>query len=226
MRADPFELKRLPKWHPSRVAFTIQARLLDRLSRWSYDSSELPTKSFVEEVSIDDADRKDTAVTPRQMGHLVAALTASESVAGSVCVEVGCYRGVTTKLLAARTGRTYVAVDPYIGYGGCDGDYEVFKRNTAGLKNLVHMRMTSGQAARDWRHPRAGLVFIDAVHDYVNTSFDIHAWFAHMAPGGIMALHDTDNLVFAGTRRAAFEASEQMDLWAHVDNLVILRRAT
>jgi hypothetical protein len=35
-------------------------------------------------------------------------------------------------------------------------------------------------------------VFINAVHDYVNTSFDIEAWLPKLVPGGILALHDTD----------------------------------
>ena len=59
--ADPLELKRLPKCHPYRLAFTIQARLLDRLSRWSYDSCELPTTSFDQVLAIHGGDRR----TPR-----------------------------------------------------------------------------------------------------------------------------------------------------------------
>ena len=67
-------------------------------------------------------------------------------------------------------------------------------------------------------------MFIDAVHDYANTSFDLEVWSSLSIPGGLIALHDTDNPSFAGTRRAAWEGQKTMDLYAHVNDLVILRK--
>jgi hypothetical protein len=64
-------------------------------------------------------------------------------------------------------------------------------------------------------------VFINAVHDYVNTSFDIEAWLPKLVPGGILALHDTDQAMFAGTRRAAYEPLNRLELIAHPPNLAI-----
>ena len=65
------------------------------------------------------------------------------------------------------------------------------------------------------------LIFIDALHDYVNTAFDIEAWSSLLVEGGMLACHDTDQQCFAGTRKAVFEASSQFSLFAHPDNLTI-----
>ena len=74
-----------------------------------------------------------------------------------------------------------------------------------------------------WRHGPASFLFIDAVHDYVNTAFDIATWSPLLVPGGILALHDTDQEIFAGTRRAAFETlgHDHFELLAHPSNLTL-----
>jgi hypothetical protein len=57
----------------------------------------------------------------------------------------------------------------------------------------------------------------------VNTAFDIATWSPLLVPGGILALHDTDQEIFAGTRRAAFEAHghDRFELLAHPSNLTL-----
>ncbi len=174
--------------------------------------------------SAPDADYSNTAVTPVQMQHLLYALSATENLKDTVVVEVGCYRGVTTKFLANSTSRKVIAVDPYIGYGGSDEDYRHFQNNIAGLPNVIHERVTSGEAVRTWQHGPVSLVFIDAVHDYVNTAFDIQAWSLLTVNGGILAMHDTDCAAFAGTRKAVFELSECLTLFAHPDGLTELSK--
>ena len=109
------------------------------------------------------------------------------------------------------------------GYGGAEAEFAHFRARTAGLDNVLLERTTSGAAATHWRHGGARLLFIDAVHDYVNTSFDIATWSPLLVPGGILALHDTDQAIFAGTRRAAFEAhrGDRFELLAHPSNLTL-----
>jgi hypothetical protein len=155
------------------------------------------------------------------MGHLLQALAMTEDLASTVAVEVGCYRGETTRCLAGATARTIVAVDPYQGYGGADEDFARFRAKVGETSNVIHEPKTSGDAARNWAHPAASFVFIDAVHDYVNTSFDIEAWLPKLVPGGFLALHDVDQEIFAGTRRAAFELLDRLELVAHPPNLAI-----
>jgi hypothetical protein len=90
--------------------------------------------------------------------------------------------------------------------------------------NVRHLKVTSGSAARTWNAGRIALVFIDAVHDYVNVRFDIFTWSKLLSPGGIVAIHDTDDLRFAGGRLAVFEASTHFELWAHPSGMVLLRK--
>jgi predicted O-methyltransferase YrrM len=228
MHTDPFAIKHLPKWHPKRLAFKSHTLRIEWESRRRYDRYALPVKVLADLPALpDDIAWQNTSVTPLQMQHLLHALAMTETqaapLAGTVVVEVGSFRGETTRCLARGTSATIVAVDPYGGYGGAEAEYAHFRGRTAGLENVVLERTTSGAAARRWRHGPAGLLFIDAVHDYVNTSFDIATWSPLLVPGGILALHDTDQEVFAGTRRAAFEAhvGARFELLAHPSNLTL-----
>jgi hypothetical protein len=224
MRTDPFAIKRLPKWHPRRLAFKSHALRIEWESRRRFDRYALPEKVLAELPDLSqDMVWEDTSVTPLQMRHLRHALGRTEALTGTVVVEVGSFRGETTRCLARGTSRTVVAVDPYGGYGGAEAELAHFRRRVAGLENVVLERTTSGAAARAWRHGPASLLFIDAVHDYVNTAFDIEAWSPLLVPRGILALHDTDQESFAGTRRAAFEAhaGDRFELLAHPSNLTL-----
>ena len=76
----------------------------------------------------------------------------------------------------------------------------IFQRRISNLKNVTLLRKTSGEAARSWNAGEPSLVFIDAVYDYVNVTHDIEVWSPKLADGGILALHDTDDRRFSGTR--------------------------
>ena len=121
----------------------------------------------------------------------------------------------------AGRGRT----DPYQGYDGEESDYQIFEKNVEAVANVSHLRMTSGEAFRRWDQGPLAFVFIDAVHNYANTSFDIAAWGSLLVRGGFLAAHDTDNPMFAGTRRAVFEVvGATYELFTHPSNLTILRK--
>ncbi len=225
-RTDPFAIKRLPKWHPRRLAFKSRTMTIEWGARRRYARYALPERVLPDlPATAPDVLWANTSVTPPQMQHLLHALAATEHLADTVIVEVGSFRGETTRCLARASSRRIVAVDPYSGYGGAEEDLAQFLRRVDGLDNVVLERATSGAAARAWRHGPASLLFIDAVHDYVNTAFDIATWSPLLVPGGILALHDTDQEIFAGTRRAAFEAlcEERFELLAHPANLTLLR---
>jgi predicted O-methyltransferase YrrM len=219
---DPFAVKSSPKWHPGRVWFTVRGRWREAEARRRFDALALPRRVIDGLPDAPAVDWSDTDVQPEQLRHLIWGLERTEPLGGAV-VEVGAYRGVTTACLASRTSRRYVAVDPYIGYGGADADLAQLQRRTAGLGNFEHRRETSGSAARGWGSTPVSFVFIDAVHDYVNARFDLAAWLPHVVKGGMLAFHDTDSRRFAGVRRALFEACPPLELAAHVDDLVILR---
>ncbi|MGD0497918.1 MAG: class I SAM-dependent methyltransferase [Bryobacteraceae bacterium] len=219
---DPFEVKRFPKIHPYRLLYTLRARGQEWLARHQFEANALPLIDPGTATGSPAYDAANTAVTPVQMEYLLQSLRSTEELGETVVVEIGSYRGETTRLFAMCTNRTVIAVDPFIGYGGSSSDLEIFRERTRGL-NVVHERKTSGQAVREWRRPSPGFVFIDAVHNYVNTAFDIAAWSALMKQGGALALHDTDNRSFAGTRRAAKELCGTAELMIHVEDLAVFR---
>jgi predicted O-methyltransferase YrrM len=219
--ADPFALKSRAKWHPVRAAYTAYARGQEIAARARFGEYALP-------LTVPGTGRElpDTAVTSLQVDCLLKALAATEHLSGTAVVEIGAYRGATSKLLAAKTTRPFIAVDPFIGYGGWETDMAALHAATRDLANVKHLRQTSGQAAREWAGPSISFVFIDAVHDYVNTRHDLEAWAALMVPGGLIAAHDTDNLQFAGTRRAVYEASKRFGVYLHAHDLTILGPVT
>jgi hypothetical protein len=162
---DPFELKRLPKWHSKRLLFTAWARSQEFRSKLLYEHSATPFDDFQGQApSGGAATREDSAVTAEQLACLLACLEDTEPL-GGVVVEVGSYRGATTGALAGRTSRKVIPVDPFVGYGGYEADYALFRAAIADLLNVFHERKTSGQAARDWSHGPISFVSIDAVHD-------------------------------------------------------------
>lgn len=225
MLIDPFSLKSKSKLSPERLAFTAQARAQDFWSRQNFERFRLPELLIPEAPRPDgDVDWGDTSVTPEQMAHLLAALKATPTSA-ACAVEVGCFRGVTTRRLAQATELRLVAVDPFIGHGSVESDRAAFHGRIADLDNVVHIRATSGAAAKGWAQGPVGFVFLDAVHDYANTSFDISVWWPLLLKGGFLAFHDTDARMFAGTRRAVYELYKTgAPLFAHVENLTILQK--
>ena len=142
-----------------------------------------------------------------------AAMLAADAVAGSPFVEVGSYCGRSTVWLggAARaTGRTLFAVDHHFGSEENQPGWEwhdeslvdlrtgrmdtlPFFRSTiidAGLSSsVVTVVGDSPTIARNWTTPLAFL-FIDGGHGVEPASLDYGLWTPHVAPNGILAIHD------------------------------------
>jgi predicted O-methyltransferase YrrM len=220
---DPFSVKRYKKWHPFRLFPTLAWRLVEVEARVLFERYRLPMKECIELPELDDYDGSDTAVTEEQARYLLGVVHETEAMKDTVIVEIGSFRGATTRLFARASKRTVIAVDPFIGYGGSAEDYAVFQRNTCDLANLIHVAKTSGQAVANWTLGAISLLFIDAVHDWANTRFDLHAWSKYVGDGGLVVLHDTDSRHWAGTRKAAFEFARSCGLFAHTEGLAILR---
>lgn len=220
---DPFEIKKYSKFHPYRLYKKAQSTFQNKRAVKNFQAYELPYKELVPEDKTKSGVIPDTYVTNHQLEQIKKALQMVEGYTGCI-VELGCFRGVTTKNLLQHTQKPFFALDPYIGYGGSEEDYKLFLQNTKPFSNLTHIRKTSGQAARGWDGTQIDLIFIDALHDYENTLHDMQAWLPFLPKDGLMAMHDTDTLRFAGTRRAVFEMAANMELVAHVKDLVILRK--
>jgi predicted O-methyltransferase YrrM len=148
----------------------------------------------------------------------------AEAEPGSI-VEIGSFRGVTAALLAGQTERKLYAVDPFGEYGGGEGDLAIFRSRTSEFPNITHIRAPSGVAATAWNNGPINFLFVDAVHDYVNTIFDSTAWSRHLVPNGYLAMHDVDNGGYPGTRLAAAQMAKRMKLACHIPDLIILQKA-
>lgn len=128
-------------------------------------------------------------------------------------LEVGSYCGKSTVYLGAACklgGNTLFAVDHHRGseehqpgeeyhdadlYDTSAGLMDSFRefRNTmrrAALEDVVvPVVAPSAVAARHWRTP-LGMVFIDGGHSLEAATDDYRSWAPHVAPGGILAIHD------------------------------------
>lgn len=225
---DPFTFKSISKANPLRIVFVLRARCEELISRLRFEKYALPTLNGPSPSAVENYDTYDTAVEPEQMALLTSCLEATETLRAPV-VEIGAYRGVTTRYLASRTPRPYFAVDPYIGYGGADADMAIMEARTRDLLNVKHLKMTSGQAASDPSLKQVSFVFIDAVHDYVNALFDGMTWARKLEPMGLIAFHDTDSSDFPGVQRAVskligLKEPARLSLFAHTHGTVVLQR--
>jgi predicted O-methyltransferase YrrM len=114
-------------------------------------------------------------------------------------VEIGVWHGVTTRVLRSvmDPSATLYAVDPYpAGRLGFSFQYLIAHREVGVVRNgrVVWVRTTGEEAAR--RHQAQGLppvdfIFIDGDHTYEGLRADWTGWSPQVAPGGVVALHDS-----------------------------------
>jgi len=165
-----------------------------------------------------------TSVTMNQMGMLIAALRACESIPHAV-IEIGSFRGITTRALANATCREVVAIDPYVGDGGHPKDLGYFEQHTEGLSNVRLIRQPSDPAFERWDQQPVSLVFIDAIHEYVHAWYDFAAWGSLVPPGGMVAFHDVD--AFPGVNRVCqkiLRHHPEWKPWGYAPNIAIFQR--
>lgn len=116
-------------------------------------------------------------------------------------VEVGVFEGVASKFLGQGihpAGKLYL-IDPYFHISKLEklGSFSfaryIAKRTTQPWrKQVVFVRATSGEAAATLELPEgAELIFIDARHDYESVLEDFKGWATKLAPGGLLAFHDS-----------------------------------
>ncbi|MEU5546058.1 class I SAM-dependent methyltransferase [Streptomyces sioyaensis] len=150
---------------------------------------------------------------PVDEGLALYAAAAEAASLGLPLVEVGTYCGRSTILLAdaARTGGVMaVTVDHHRGSEEQQPGWEyhdpsvvdpevgrmdtlpTFRRtlHAAGLEDqVIALVGRSPQAAAVWQAP-VGLVFIDGGHTDEHATADYEGWAPHLAPGGLLVVHD------------------------------------
>lgn len=116
----------------------------------------------------------------------------------SSLAEIGVFQGVTTRLLTAvmDPDGTYFAIDPYAGGKiGISFNYLIARKEVAqdARGRVEWVRTTGADAPSDPRLQgrTVDFLFIDGDHSYEGLQGDWEAWRDLVAPGGIVALHDT-----------------------------------
>lgn len=150
-------------------------------------------------------------------------------------VEVGCWQGRSTKVMAATTPGKVYAVDDFRGAGGAAADgwfgpdgfplginatphdelEQRFRRNLADeieAGTVVVTGLPSPDAAP--HVPAPDMVYIDGDHDTQPVREDLRAWLKVLQPGGLLCGHDAlDPRVAEGLRL------EGIDFEVVVDNV-------
>jgi predicted O-methyltransferase YrrM len=150
---------------------------------------------------------------PADEGLALHAAATDAGRLGLPLLEVGTYCGRSTVLLAdaaRRAGTVTVTVDHHRGseeqqpgweyhdpalvdpVTGLTDTLPAFRRtlHAAGLEDYVIAVVgRSAQVAAVWGQP-LGLVFIDGGHTDEHASGDYEGWAPHLAPGGLLVVHD------------------------------------
>lgn len=126
--------------------------------------------------------------------------------AGGRIVEIGCFRGRSTIVLASAAGDgvEVVAIDPHAGNDRgpqeIDGfedeaneDHVVFNANlaAAGVGDRVRHVRAFSDAAHDMVEGPIDVLYVDGAHRYAPARTDIAQWGARVRGGGTMLIHDS-----------------------------------
>ena len=221
---DPNELRKLPRLLRA-VAWRLPLELSQLFAKLTFTPFVrcCDTQLLKEYVPDRGATLEDTTVTAGQREVLVRALRRTETIELPI-VEIGAWHGATTAVLAEMTSRLVYAVDPYKDATGDEEDMQKMQNRIRDLRNVKHVRLSSGEAVKLLAHERFSLVFVDAIHDYLNAWFDFRAWGALVVKGGMIAFHDVDD--FPGANLACRRILKRKGFvpWGYCPNMVIFRR--
>ena len=175
---NPYALKAMPFYNPLRFLLWV---VPNRFWRFYCHFAEKPFSRRLDSKSCNHfmqergAKLPDSSVTANQRALLLKALAETESL-GTPIAEIGCFNGATTRAFASQTTRKIFAIDPYANPKNSEAAYAKFCEATNTMPHVKHLRQSSGEAAHTLAGTQLSLVFIDAVHDYLNTWFDFIVW--------------------------------------------------
>ena len=165
------------------------------------------------------------------------ALAAAGPAEGKI-VEIGSWKGKSTVILAkgSKQGRReeVYAIDPHKGgpdqeaHGHKEVDSEMEFRDNVRQEQVADqvrpMVMRSDEAATGWSGP-VRLLWIDGDHSYEAVKQDFLLWERFVAPGGVIAFHDT--YAWEGPRRVVEEmvlVSRKFAVIGLVDSITAVKK--
>jgi predicted O-methyltransferase YrrM len=152
--------------------------------------------------------------TPGWMSDAELTYLAECAGKSTAIVEIGSWKGRSTLALACNTSGTVYAVDTWKGteqQGDELAQHEPgwllteFKRNTAGLDNIVICEGPSVEMAKLHMGLTLDMIFIDGYHTYEGVRDDILSWTPMLRPGGILCGHDYVPPYWDGLLKAVHE---------------------
>jgi SAM-dependent methyltransferase len=176
-------------------------------------------------MNIDNALKIDGWMSENELRFL-----AQQAEAAELIVEIGCWKGRSTRALADNTKGQILAVDPWNGdypdnNGGIHGIrtdvFHYFKANLLDKINdgTVVPFMMKSDAFYTSRSPN--FVFIDGDHQYPVVIADINLGLSILRKGGILAGHDYSHTDWPGVKQAVDEMFPKINVidsiwWVYV----------
>ena len=223
---DPNELRKLPRLLRA-VAWRLPLELGELIGKVSYKPIDhcFNKDKLVEHISDRGDAIEETAVTIGQREILFRALAYTVDMSEGIA-EIGAWRGITTAALAERTNRRVYAIDPHKvnEFPGINEAFEAFRKRTSPFSNVVYLRCSSGEAAKKLSGTPLSLIFVDAIHDYINTWFDFRVWGNLLVPGGIILFHDVDDHAGANLACRRILRQKNYQVWGYCPNLVAFKK--
>lgn len=158
-------------------------------------------------------------VTKPEMALLLESIKSQKDKI-DVAVELGCYAGGTSIILASelKAGARYYAIDIFAING--DDIRESTIAKLAKYPNITLIEKTTKAAAYEFNKPIDWL-FIDADHQDDSVLHDCQDWLPKVKSGGIVAFHDYFNTDFPSVARRVEETTLGWKLYQQADSLLI-----
>jgi len=149
---------------------------------------------------------------PAEKAQLAKLLLASP---GKYAIEIGCFRGVTSLLLAEAcktAGKTLICIDPWNNSQDWSDDsvyYYFLETIKEHRDRVVVIRATSDKAVNclpsDIKDSGCGFMFVDGDHSYEGAKKDLANYYPLLSGGGVMAVHDVFDTGWKGVGQAVEE---------------------
>ena len=131
----------------------------------------------------------------------------ASQVTGKI-LEIGCYAGKSTRILALSSPDSkIITVDPFV-LGDANKVKSEFYGSTWGL-NVELINSYSYQIAKGWKD-EVDLIFIDGEHTYKAVKKDIEMFAGYLKSGGFMLAHDYTLIrEYPGVKKAVQELKDK-----------------
>lgn len=224
--ADPNELRKLPRLLRA-ITWRLPLEYGELMGKFTYKpiGECLDKNKLTEFIPERGKSLEETAVTAGQQELLFRALARTANMPQAIA-EIGAWRGITTVALTERTERRVYAIDPHKKdeFPGINEAFDAFQARIKEFPHVIHVRHSSGGAAKELSQTPLSLVFVDAMHDYINTWFDFWTWSELLVPGGIILLHDVDDHVGTNLACRKILRLKNYRAWGYCPNIVALEK--